>query len=386
MMIPLDSDRPLSRPKLITPILVMLNLAVFLAGQTMSVGGGQSAQVEAATQWAMLHPGPSFQWWTLITYTFLHAGWLHLLGNMVILWVFGPNVEDKFGRIWFTLFYFAGGAAAGGLHVLFEKSPVVGASGAIAAVTGAFLVLFPRTHIKVFILFVTIGVYNVPAWAFVIMAVVWDLVLQGMARGDRIAHLAHLGGYSFGFLIAMGLLFTKLISREPYDLFSQAKQAKRRRDFAEATRLRTESDRQRAEQAQKVFEASGSLLADRAAVSKALGELRLDDAAKTYAHMVSANTAAPPQFLVMPRRQQIELAGSLFASGQHADAIGAFERFANAYPQDPESPRVRLMVGLIAVRHLRDKARAQLALGAIDVTPTDPELAALLEELKREAV
>src|SRR5262245_16325094 len=124
-----------------TYVLVGVNVVVYCIG--VALERAWPDQFERVQNLFILTPGGSRPW-SFITYAFLHGNLMHILGNMVFLWVFGPNVEDRFGRIGFLLFYLGGAAASGGLHAMFDSNPVLGASGAIAAVTGAYLVLFPR--------------------------------------------------------------------------------------------------------------------------------------------------------------------------------------------------------------------------------------------------
>src|SRR5262245_12590261 len=131
MLIPIGTDRP-HRPPLVTPILIGLNVLIFLGQLIYQRLNGEQAYYRALEP--LMISGPGFQVWQLITYAFLHAGWLHVLGNMVALWVFGPDVEDRLTRPGFVIFYICGGMIAGGLHALFEKNPALGASGAVAAV------------------------------------------------------------------------------------------------------------------------------------------------------------------------------------------------------------------------------------------------------------
>jgi membrane associated rhomboid family serine protease len=144
---------------------------------------------------------------------FLHGGWLHIAGNMLFLWVFGNNVEDRLGRITFLLLYVLGGLAATGLQVAFDPNsavPNVGASGAIAAVLGSYLVMFPRARIHTLVIFFFITFLELPA-SFVLLA--W-FVLQlfsgvggmGNQLGGGVAYWAHVGGFVFG-MGATWLLF-----------------------------------------------------------------------------------------------------------------------------------------------------------------------------------
>ncbi|MGQ0628308.1 MAG: rhomboid family intramembrane serine protease [Phycisphaerales bacterium] len=367
MIIPLATDRPLRRPRLVTPLLVAANIAVYLVTLGLSGLGG-----ERAADWlyaeGMLAPGGGFRSWNLLTYAFLHSGWMHLLGNMVILWVLGPNVEDKFGRWRFLGFYLAGGAAAGGLHVLFQPAPVVGASGAIAAVSGAFLVLFPRTHVKILLFFVLIGVYQIPAWIFLVTAIAWDVVLGGMARADRIAHLAHLGGYAFGLGLSFILLATRAMDREAWDLFSMARQAKRRREIQAAVAG-----------GQQSVEIPEPVRAARFEVLKGLTSADPASALDGYAALLGRTDAESSATL--PEKQQMLIGNTAFGAARHALAAQAYDRFIAAYPESAQADSTRLMLAVVRERYLNDPAGARRALEGLTTLPTDPDQRALYDRL-----
>lgn len=149
-------------------------------------------------------------WDTLVTGTFLHAGWLHILGNMVFLWAFGPAIEDAMGRARYLIFYLTGGVVAmlaqvaGSPH---SHVPCLGASGAIAAIMGAFLVLYPRDRIRsLVIIFIFFRITFIPAS---LLIGVWFLIqlLNAMGsvatvQGGGVAYLAHVGGFLFGVVTA----------------------------------------------------------------------------------------------------------------------------------------------------------------------------------------
>jgi membrane associated rhomboid family serine protease len=152
---------------------------------------------------------------TLFASQFLHGGWLHLLGNMLYLWIFGNNIEDRLGRLRFLVFYLGGGVAAGLAQSLIDPSstvPMVGASGAIAATLGAYLVLYPRARITslVFLGFFY-QLINVPA---IVVLGFWFVLqlLDGLASlgagsaGGGVAFFAHIGGFVAGALVVR--LFT----------------------------------------------------------------------------------------------------------------------------------------------------------------------------------
>jgi membrane associated rhomboid family serine protease len=157
-------------------------------------------------------------WATAFSSMFIHGGWLHLMGNMLYLWVFADNIEDRFGHLKFLLFYLGAGLAAVWTQVILNSDstvPMVGASGAISGVTGAYLLLFPFNRIKTVVIFYFIAVISVPA---VILLGFWFVLqlFQGVgsigALGGGVAYWAHVGGFLMGLLAAA---LYKLVRREP---------------------------------------------------------------------------------------------------------------------------------------------------------------------------
>jgi membrane associated rhomboid family serine protease len=158
---------------------------------------------------------------TLITSMFLHGGWMHLLGNMLYLWIFGNNIEDVMGHAKFVVFYVLSGILAALSHALTDPSspiPMVGASGAISAVLGAYLLLFPRAHILV--LLPGIGMTRVPAGIVLGMWFVTQLISGGMsvgATGGGVAFFAHIGGF------VVGMALIGLFKRRDVRFFAPAR-------------------------------------------------------------------------------------------------------------------------------------------------------------------
>src|SRR5262245_12446850 len=133
MILPLRTDVPLRRTPWMNWLLIVLNILIYI----ISV-----RRPELAMNWALDGRDPRLL--NYFTYGFLHANVAHLIGNMLFLYIFGNNVNDKLGQVGYLGFYLGGSVFAGTAHVFAETAPVVGASGAVSAVTGAFLVLFPR--------------------------------------------------------------------------------------------------------------------------------------------------------------------------------------------------------------------------------------------------
>ena len=202
-MLPLgDADRRLVRLPVMTIFIIAINVVVFL----MELAGGQSFIERWAVVPAEIASGAGYV--TILTAMFMHAGLAHIAGNMVFLWAFGPQIEDAMGSIRYAVFYLLGGLIATVAQVVVAPAstiPNLGASGAIAAVLGAFLITYPRDRIRTLIFlgwFINITV--IPA---LILVGLWFLIQLFSALGalatvqsGGVAYMAHVGGFIFGML------------------------------------------------------------------------------------------------------------------------------------------------------------------------------------------
>ena len=224
-MIPLRDANPTRHTPIVTVALIVACFVVFAFELGRLASGGTEALDAFVTEWGIVPAELTAAWssgsvltiegLTLITSQFLHGGWLHLLGNLLFLWIFGNNVEDRLGRFRFLLFYLVGGVVAGLAQVVIDPGstiPMVGASGAIAATLGAYLVLFPRARITslVFLGFFY-QLIDVPA---VVVLVFWFVLqlIDGLASigvtdtaGGGVAFFAHIGGFVFGVIVGLVL-------------------------------------------------------------------------------------------------------------------------------------------------------------------------------------
>jgi membrane associated rhomboid family serine protease len=154
-------------------------------------------------------------WLAILFSMFLHGNLLHIAGNMLYLWVFGNNIEDVMGKLGFVAFYLAGGLAATVAHIAVDPNstvPVVGASGAIAAVMGAYLVLFPNAPIKTLIVFYFIFFREISAkW----LLGFWLISQFFIGSGSGVAWMAHVGGFVFGVVVALALRSRLRPRRQP---------------------------------------------------------------------------------------------------------------------------------------------------------------------------
>jgi membrane associated rhomboid family serine protease len=208
-MIPLrDTVRSRSTP-LVNYALIGLNLAVFLYEASLSRGQFQTFLTAYGLVPARLSPGNPTAFGSLITSMFLHGSWFHVLSNMWVLFIFGDNVEDRMGSARYLGFYLFGGIVAGLTQVFFAPSsrvPTVGASGAIAAVLGAYLLLFPRGRVLTLIPLVFIPwLVEIPAYLFLglwflsqLSSGLLSLGRLGAGQFSGIAWWAHVGGFVFG--------------------------------------------------------------------------------------------------------------------------------------------------------------------------------------------
>lgn len=217
-----DTDVKGAGPAYMTIIFLVINVVVFIFMVLMS-----PPEVEAFLRQYGAVPAEVMQGealYTLVTSMFLHGGWVHIISNMLYLYVFGDNVEHTLGHIGFTVFYFVGGLAATGAHIYFNPEstlPAVGASGAIAAILGAYIIMYPRSRVR---LLIFIGIFfwvtRIAAVFFLGIWIVTQLfsgvaaLSETAAEPGGVAFWAHIGGFLFGFLI--GFLFRGRARRLDY--------------------------------------------------------------------------------------------------------------------------------------------------------------------------
>jgi len=233
VVIPLRDDNPTSRTAVVTILLIALNIVIYLV---QPHGGLEEKQflyeraavpceltqrsplsfLEANTGQCLapdategispaIEPGKNI-WLSVITSMFLHGSILHIAGNMLFLWIFGNNIEDRLGPVLFLVFYLATGVIATATHVVFEADstvPMIGASGAIAGVMGAYIIWFPRARIASIVpLFVFFTMVNLPA--FVVLGL-WFVMQFATNPNEGVAWLAHVGGFVSGAALAFSL-------------------------------------------------------------------------------------------------------------------------------------------------------------------------------------
>ncbi len=387
MLLPIGTDiRPRKTPYA-NYVLIALNIVMFLLtyGPYKEIIGGQVIE-KAIRPWAsqfILNPNALFVW-QFITYAFLHANWAHIIGNMFFLYLFGKNVNDKMGNIGYVCFYLAGGVFSGIGHVIWADSPVLGASGAVAAVTGAYLVLFPRSIITVVYWFFFIGTFDVQASLFIaIKMIVIDNLLY--TNTPNVAYDAHLSGYAFGIITILILLSTKLLKTEQATLWMIIKQWNRRRQFRHNAPDKyphngkkwvkaTESKKtpQQKERESKIADI-------RSRMTDSMNRHDLPTAVQEYVKLMEIDDKQ-----VMAKQQQLDIANQMMSEGSWKLSAQAYEKYLKHYGSLQHNEQVELILGVLYARYLNTPDKATKYLDQARKKITDPgQIKMCEEELKK---
>jgi len=388
MIIPLRTDCPLRRVPWMNWGLIAANVAVFLATTSFSNGvHGPLVKFHGmpAKQALALDPqDPAI--WQFFTYQFLHENWLHILGNMLFLYIFGNNINDRMGQWGYLGFYLAGGVIAGLGHALFAQSPVIGASGAVAAVTGAYLVLLPRSNITVFYFFFIFGAVEIPSLWFVAFTFVMDLIGQlhpeWIGGREAVAHLAHITGTLYGAGVCLVLLAAGLMPRDQLDVLAMLSRWNRRRQYRSMVSRGYDPfghSPPPAHEKEEVDPRSVRLLEMRAEISEAIAHHNLPHAAFIFLELKKLD---PSQ--VLSRQAQLDVANQLASQQLYPQAAEAYEQFLSHYPNFEQIEQVELMLGVIYARYLGQYDRArQLLLRALARLHTERQIQWARAELAR---
>jgi len=367
-MWPIGTNNPPRRIPYANYALILINVAIFL----YSYGGPYPYSIAGELHPVSVRPPlgrwllipAAWQYHQFLTYAFLHGGLLHIVGNMFFLYLFGNSINDRLGNLWYTVFYLAGAVFSGIGHTVMHLdsyAPTLGASGAIAAVTGAYLVLYPQTLITVLYWFFFIGTVQIPALYFIaIKMIIIDNVLVRMTR--ETAYDAHLAGYAYGILVTLILLATRLIGTSNFDLWSMIRRWNRRRQYRQvvadgydpfagtgarrrvvATEVPTAVDEHKRTQIDRI----------RHEIAQWIAQRNMAAAANSYLELMRTD---PSQ--VLPRQYLLDIANQLAGEQRAAEAARAYEQFLEHYDSYEHAEQVELMVGILFSRYLHEPERA----------------------------
>ena len=367
--------------------LIVINVIIFIL---MYAGGAKASQ-----KWAdiyMLTPAYPFVW-QFITYAFLHGSLMHILGNMFFLYLFGNNVNDRLGHVGYLIFYLAGGVFSAIGHILAASlfanavaTPVLGASGAISAVIGAYLVLYPQSLITIVYWLFFIGTMEIPAiYLIIIKMIFFDNIMSRSAA--NVAYDAHLSGYAFGIISILLLRIIGLVEGDQFDLWSMIKRWRHRNLYRnmtaegidpyagkiskkiEVTEVKTE--------AQKLAEERIASL--RQQIMTLIAQGNLAQAADLYLELIKEDVVQP-----LPKQSLLDIANQFMSMGKWAESAAAYEKYLSFYGGYEYSGQVLLMLGIIYARYLPDKQKSLNYLKKAIVKLNDPGQKKMCEdEIKR---
>lgn len=297
--------------------------------------------------------------WQFVSYAFLHDGFWHIFFNMFFLYLFGNNVNDKLGTIGYLCFYLAGAVFSAIGHMLMSPNPVLGASGAVAAVTGAYLVLFPQTLITVIYWLFFIGMMELPALYFIAFKMI--ILDNIIARTTRyVAYDAHLAGYGFGIAAMLLMLGTGLIAGSSFDLWAMIKRWNRRRRYRDVVssgydpftgrikvkRIKVKEIKKTSQSpAERQQEEEISTL--RSEIATRMLERNLSAAAELYIELMRTDSRQ-----ILPRQYLLDIANQLASENKPAESARAYEQFLSHYSNYEYVEQVQLMLGLLYSRYL----------------------------------
>lgn len=365
LILPIRTESPMKRVPYVNFFLIATNMLLYvvldekLLGEAVGTFKNRYLVLDAA------EPGIL----QFLTYQFLHGDVWHLFGNMLFLWVFGNSVNGKMGGLPYLLFYLAGGvfAAWGWAVVTGGASHLIGASGSIAAITTAYLALFPRSKVTVLVwLFIFIRFFEVSAMVIILLKiVVWDnIVAPNLGGAGNVANQAHLAGYLFGFVGAMLMLWVKAVPRDQFDIFSLWRRWNLRREFASTLRTPGAQAKARFGSAARTETVSPEQREDEDARQNRIEELRIRAVeAHTKGDMTAATATYEAIMVIDPRQclsemQQTAIARAYYDRKRFPEAASAFERFVETYPRSRERGPVLMLLGIIYARDLREPENA----------------------------
>lgn len=409
MFFPIRTDRRLKSTPWVNYTLIALNIAVYAftwqstQQYSLDAQGGysiaesfQNSPGVSLWLWPDDPSGTHIRLYQFITYQFVHSGPepapflgillpMHLIFNMLFLYVFGNAVEDRLGKVGYLGFYLTSGVIAGLAHILTGGGPVLGASGSVAAVTGIYLALFPLSNVTIaYWLIVFIGSFVVSSMVLILFRVVLDVIFQFSGYGNT-AYVAHLAGYLYGFVVGMGLLLLRLLPREPYDMLALIEQKRRRSQFQRLSKQGFQPWESGSASANAAGTGCGApspedeaLMQRRSEITEAIQRQDMPAAAERYAKLLAEH---PEQ--VMSQPTQLDLATQLAADGRYDTAARAYELFLGTFRDYHQRGQIQLILGLIYANYLDQPGRARELLAKSRDNVTGDERALADATLKR---
>ena len=372
--------------------LIVVNVLIFLLTYYPRINPYTGQTVEILRPWAkqfMLTPG-DWHFWQFISYAFLHGGPWHVIGNMYFLYIFGNNVNDKLGHAGYVSLYLGGAVFTGIGHTILHANPVLGASGAVAAITGAYLALFPQTFITILYWFVFFGTMELLALYFILFKLIfWDNIIEPRFSTAAVAYDAHIAGYAFGIAAILGLLASGLITGSSLDLWAMIKRWNRRRQYRDAVSSgydpysgRTTTKQINVKEVKKTpaqQKQEEEITQLRNEITSRINQRNLPAAAKLYLEIMDLDTEQ-----ILPRQYLLDIANQLASENKQPQAAAAYEQFLKHYSKYEYVEQVELMLGILYSRYLQNNDLAIKHLQTAAKKLSDPgQLKMCQDELKK---
>jgi membrane associated rhomboid family serine protease len=389
MFFPIGTDRPQRRWPLMNIALIAANIIFFFLSRDFSPHPGMPSPGGLSAGWHkyMLNGEGTLHLYQFITYQFLHMDFSHIGFNMLFLYVFGNNLNEKLGHLAYLMFYLTGGVCAGCGQMITEGGATLGASGSISAVAGLFLTLLPRTHIRMIVWF--FGVIEIPSMYFILFKVGQD-VFEQIAGGEHVAYMAHISGTVAGFLIGLFLLITNLVQRDHYDMLALINRQRRRQAYravvAQGYDPFNPVDAGPVRAGTPPRHPSGPGAADprisslRAEITRLLQLHEARDAARRYRELLTLDAAQ-----VLPPQEQMDVASQLMTEQDYSAAARAFEDYLRVYPSGAagQQDQITLMLALIYTQYFPNPPRARELLNRIIPRLHNPQQREMAEDMLR---
>lgn len=388
LLLPIRTDSPIRRRPIVNYAFLLINIFLYVY---IYYGVSEERTQILLDAWVLNGLQPRL--YQFITYAFLHHDLAHLIGNMLFLYIFGNNLNDKLGHIPYFIFYMAAAIFTGAGYALISPASLLGASGAIAAVTTGFLVLFPRSNILVVIwIFYFIETFEFPS-LFLIgfkMILMDNILLPAVTRsGSNVAYGAHLIGYLFGFVVPLFLLAVRALDRDQFDILALWSRVFRRRQFAQASARGPVFERGVAtsrpleatvlDHFKAAHEVPAPVAELKNAIGDSLGRFDLPTAAAQYRKLMAMDKTE-----ILSCKQQLDVANQLMSEQDYPTAADAYEKYLRCYPDAPQIEQIQLLLGIIYGRYLSTADRARELLQKAKGQLTDRNQINLCdEELRR---
>ncbi len=355
MFLPIRTDSRLRSTPYMNWAIIAANIVVFALQRALNL----------ESTWLL--NSHNLRWWNFVSYAFLHADVWHIGGNMLFLFIFGNNVNDKMGSWAYLGYYLAGAVFAGLGFTMISGGAVLGASGAVASVTAAYLVLFPVANITIAYVWIFFGTFEVPCLYVIAFFFAQDLLfgLAGLDHrgGGGVAYMAHVAGTLYGAIACTMLLWTHMLPRDQWDVVALINRWNRRRQYRDVTAsgynpFSYVNEARKANQPPPLPTAREQGITElRMSIANAIGTHEMERAVKLYLELKDLD---PSQ--VLSRQAQLDIANQLAGQQLYLQAAEAYEQFLKTYPKFEQIEQVELMLGLIYARYLAQYPRAHQCL------------------------